>query len=474
MLVRSLSVSGFRNLVPSTLEPGERFNVFSGDNGQGKTNLLEALYAVCTLRSFRSSRLRDLISIHEPSAQVRAQVLRAGLERKYELTISERSRVVRLDSKTVRPLARYFGEFNVVLFAPEDLLVARASPGERRRFLDRAVFNMHPGFLSAAQDYEKVLKNRNICLRDEGMKRSSRDALLDVYDQQLASLAAQVLRARRDYLRSIEPYFVRAFDLIARCQMPVELRYQSSGNLGLDLDVSESRWSGRLSGPLSEPSSESRLSEPSSEPRLSEPSSEPRLSEPSSESRLSEPSSESRLSGPLSEPSSEPSSEPRLSESRSEPPSERRSSESRLSEPPSESLSELQEALLQALTASRRADLARGATLVGPHRDLLEFRLAEQPVASFASQGQLRAMILAWKSAEMQLLAETHDDPPVLLLDDVSSELDPERNQYLFEFLKGRPGQCFITTTHPSFVLLASDRRDFRVKGGVIEASSTP
>lgn len=373
MLVRSLQFSGFRNLVAGSLIPGPRFNVFAGQNGQGKTNLVEALYSVCTLRSFRTSRLRDLIAITEPSAYVRAQVLRSGLERRYELTIHQRSRIVRLDTKTVRPIARYFGEFNVVLFAPEDLLVARASPGERRRFLDRAVFTMRPDFLSTAQDYEKVLKNRNLVLRDERMNRAAKSDLLDVYDQQLARLASQILRARLDYIEAIEPGFASAFEAIGRTGLPVALRYEISAAL-------------------------------------------------------------SSL-GPAPE---------------------------------------LEEAMREALARSRLADLARGVTLVGPHRDVLEFRLAEQPVASFASQGQLRAMVLAWKTAEMQLLAQVHEDPPVLLLDDVSSELDPERNAYLFEFLRSRPGQCFITTTHPDFVLLTSERRDFRVAKGVIEDCSSP
>ena len=77
-------------------------------------------------------------------------------------------------------------------------------------------------------------------------------------------------------------------------------------------------------------------------------------------------------------------------------------------------------------------------------------------------------MVLAWKTAEMEMLAEQHHEEPVLLLDDVSSELDPTRNEYLFEFLKQRPAQCFITTTHPRYVLLSQERLDYAVSGGVV------
>ncbi len=378
MLVRALKFTGFRNLAPSSLEPGPRFNVFAGNNGQGKTNLLEALYAVCTLRSFRSSRLRDLINIDGEQAYVGARVDRGGLERRYELTINARSRIVRLDNKAVRPIAKYFGDFNVVLFAPEDLLVAKGSPGERRRFLDRAVFTLKPSFLAVAQDFEKVLKSRNVVLRDEQLSSSSKEEMLDVYDQQLASLSAQILWARINYLKNVQERFAGAFESITRSGLPASLSYEATGEvLGVE----------------------------------------------------------------------------------------------QFPELPSQQ--ETEASYLAALASSRRADLRRGATNVGPHRDVLRFQLAGQLAGNFASQGQLRAMILAWKTAEMDLLAEVHEDPPALLLDDVSSELDPKRNEYLFDFLRGRKNQCFISTTHPKFVLLSEDRRDFRVENGHIEESSS-
>ncbi len=377
MLVRALKVTGFRNLAPATLEPGPRFNVFAGDNGQGKTNLLEALYSVCTLRSFRSSRLKDLINIHSEQAYVGARVARGGLERKYELTINARSRVVRLDSKAVRPIAKYFGDFNVVLFAPEDLLVAKGSPGDRRKFLDRAVFTLEPSFLAVAQDYEKVLRSRNVVLRDDAMPNSAKEGMLEVYDVQLANLAAKILRARLEYLKSVQSRFAAAFESITRSGLAASLHYEASG------DVAKS----------------------------------PELEEiPSAEA--------------------------------------------------------IRMRYLAAFVDSRRADLGRGSSNIGTHRDVMLFKLADQPAGNFASQGQLRAMILAWKTAEMDLLAQMHEDPPALLLDDVSSELDPQRNEYLFEFLRGRENQCFISTTHPKFVLLSDDRRDFRVQNGRIEQSS--
>jgi DNA replication and repair protein RecF len=131
-------------------------------------------------------------------------------------------------------------------------------------------------------------------------------------------------------------------------------------------------------------------------------------------------------------------------------------------------LESLEQALVKMIETSRPRDLGRRATSIGPHRDDLRFSLQGQPAASFASQGQLRALVLSWKTAEMDLLAQSHGDAPILLLDDVSSELDPARNRYLFDFLSGRANQCFITTTHPKHVLLEGDRTDYEVASGVV------
>ncbi len=347
------------------LEPGPRFNVFYGDNGQGKTNLLETLYVVGTLRSFRTQRLAELIAFDAEAAYIGARVARRGLERHYELTQSPRSRKVRLDGKAVRPISQYFGDFNVVLFAPEDLLVPRGSPSERRRFLDRAVFHRSPGYLGAVQAYEKVIKNRNALLRElSSGARSRSDALLDVYDQQLAELGARLMRARRDFLAALAPRFRAAFEAITQTGLEVDIQYAPSVGIS---DAEDS---------------------------------------------------------------------------------------------------DLATVILAALAASRGRDRARGVTSVGPHRDDLAFLFRGHPAAAFASQGQLRALVLAWKTAEMDLLAQTYGDDPVLLLDDVSSELDPQRNEYLFQFLRSRGGQCFITTTHPRHVLLSEDRVDYEVHAG--------
>jgi DNA replication and repair protein RecF len=364
LLVSALQLHGFRNLAPLVLTPGAGFNVISGDNGQGKTNLLEAIYFVGTLRSFRTTHVAELIAHGAESAQLKARVARAGIERVYELRLAPRRKETRLDGKTPRSLAEYFGDFNVVLFAPEDLSVPRGSPAGRRRFLDRSVFNREPGFLGHAQRYARALKSRNAVLKDAGP-----DALLDVYDAELARAGARILRSRWRYLAELAPMQTQAFESITHSGLAATLEYDAGDELaGAEAQGDEA----------------------------------------------------------------------------------------------------LAEALHAALVGSRRRDRARRATSLGPHSHDVRFLLDGRPAKAFASQGQLRALVLAWKTAEMQLLTERMGEPPVLLLDDVSSELDATRNQFLFEFLTRLGGQCFVTTTHSRHVLVTENRVDFQVVAGEI------
>lgn len=365
MRISVLTAENVRNLRPLTLEPRERFNVFVGNNGQGKTNLLEAIYAVASLRSFRTSRLADMIAFGAPDARVRARVLKDELSRVYEVTIGPTGRKVAIDGKSPRPLSRYFGGFNVVVFTPEDLQLPRGAPGERRRFLDRAVFNARPEYLGRVQDYEKVLKQRNAILKlagQQAMVPARVEEMLTIYDAQLAEHGRAVAIARAALVDELRVELAAAFTAITHSERQATARYVSK-TAGASVDD-----------------------------------------------------------------------------------------------------------VLAAHRDGRMKDLATQSTQFGPHRDDLAFELDGHDAGGFASQGQLRAIMLAWKTAELTVLTRTHGDQPILLLDDVSSELDPARNAYLFEHLATQAGQCFITTTHEGHVLLPRDRANYRIENGQISS----
>ena len=360
MKLLAVELVDFRNLALARVEPHSRFNVFVGDNGQGKTNLLEAIFLVGTLASFRASRLEELVRFSTPRARARARVERAGLDRLYEVEISSAParKLARVDGKAVRATADYFGGFNVVLFAPEDLALPRGAPNARRRFLDRAVWNAEPALLREAQIYGRLLKSRNALLRDGGPRMGE---LLDVYDVQLAAAGAAIVVRRRRFLGALAPRVAVAWERITGSGLPLEVAYRSA------------------------------------------------------------------LSG---------------------------------------SDGELGAELLSALGRARGGDCARGFTSAGPHADDLELLIDGRPARSFGSQGQLRALVLALKIAEIQHLEAVLGEPPILLLDDVSSELDPAKSAFLFSFLADLACQVFLTTTDARHVLFDGARSVFQVAAG--------
>jgi DNA replication and repair protein RecF len=222
--IRELRAEGWRNLEPLTLVPGERLSVLHGDNGQGKTNVIEAAYYLAVLRSFRTSHADDLIRKGTPAttARLRAEILHRGLERRFEIDLRPTGRVARLDGKTVRGTAAALGAVSVVLFVPEDLLLPRAAPATRRRFLDLAIFNIERGYYDEASAYQKVLKNRNVLL-----KRGPPDPiLLDTYDEELARTGARVVMRRRGLVAALTPLFAGHFRAL-HSELPVSLAYTS-------------------------------------------------------------------------------------------------------------------------------------------------------------------------------------------------------------------------------------------------------
>jgi DNA replication and repair protein RecF len=353
--IHALEARQFRNLAEVLIEPHPRFNVLSGDNGQGKTNVLEAIYLLGTLRSFRAGKTEEMVRFGAERATVRARVDKLATQRLLEVSLSPGHKMARVDGKSARA-TDYFGGFNVVLFAPEDLRLPKGPPSGRRRFVDRAVWNAYPAYLAEVQTYERLLKSRNAVLRDGGPPD-----LLDVYDAQLARAAVAIVTRRRGLIDELRPRVQAAFERVTQTGLALEVSYETS------------------------------------------------------------------------------------------------------------LVADIEQALLARLSAERRRDLARGATSSGPHVDDIGLALDGKDAKSYASQGQLRAIVLALKIAEIEFLRVTLGDAPVLLLDDVSSELDPTRNAQLFDFLQSVQCQAFITTTHPSHVLVSRERVDFRVVGGAVE-----
>ena len=355
MNLREIAWDGFRNLEPACVSLDPRFNVFAGDNGQGKTNLLEAAYWLATLRPLRAARLQELVRFGESRCAVEATVLEGGdLVHRLEARVEHGERLCRRERKTCRP-SEYFGALAVVLFTPDDVGLVRAAPAERRRYLDRAIFTGRPAHLSEVLAYRRALEARNEALR------IGEDVILqESFEEALAGPAARLVNARSEFVERLRPHFVQAFAGIAGEGMEPLLEYRPS----------------------------------------------------------------------------------------------------------------LDEGYAESWAADRERDRQRGFTARGPHADDLGLGLLGRSARLYASQGQQRALVLALKIAEIRLLEALFGLTPVLLLDDVSSELDAQRNTRLFELLHGFRGQVLITTTDARHVRTPAAARIFEVRSGRVVPGS--
>lgn len=371
MLLEALRLQHVRNLSSVDVEPHPRFNILFGDNGQGKTNFLEAIYLLSAVRSFRARRNSELIEIDHDQARLEARVDRGGHERLVRIEITSSGKDVYLNGSPVRHLSDFFGTVNVVTFGPQDLSILKGSPSERRGFVDEAIFNARPAYSTERNHYEEARKNRNELLKHDEID----EALLSVYDEQLVQYGAEIVVRRVGFLEDFRPVLARVFREIFAENFEADVVYDMKWAEKLDLS--------------------------------------------------------------------------------------RRVPQGRL---------EIERALEAGLEQTAERERRRGFTLVGPHRDDIVAKLDGRDISVYGSQGQHRAFLLAMKIAVITFLKERYHFAPILLLDDVSSELDRERNRQLFEFLRDQTeGQVFITTTHRDYIHLEEDVRSFRVEEGRVE-----
>lgn len=365
LAITSLSVRAFRNLRAVDLELGRRFNVLSGNNGQGKTNLLEAVYVLATSQSFRTAKLRELVAVEGETASVRG-VLSEGEElREQSVGIRPGMRAVRVDGKRPGSLAAYAVRTPTVVFHPGVLGLSSGGGAERRRLLDRVALYRAPGSLADVEAYGRAARTRQRVLETRGATAAD----LDEWEALMVRHGLAVCEARQGAADQLAPVAARAFELIG--------------------------------GGAPSPGSGLRVAYAPNAPRDGE-------------------------------------------------------------------------AFRARLVDNRVRDRARGSATCGPHRDDLALELGGQAVRGMASQGQHRAIVLALQLAEIEVVGATRDVRPLLLLDDVSSELDRVRTTALFAALRAQEGQVLLTTTRPELIETGLDsevdsRRDFTVVAGRIE-----
>ena len=354
MRVDRLWLTDFRSYTSAELAPApEGLTVVVGANGEGKTNLLEAIGFLATLSSFRGAPDDALVRVGTAQAVVRAEGERDGrpLLLEAEINAVGRNRVL-VNHQPLKRARDLLGALRVTVFSPDDLALVKAGPGERRRYLDDTLVALHPRFDALRADVERILRQRTTLLKQAGGRLTPEvSSTLDVWDAKLASAGTALTEARDELVRKLEPVVGRSYDQVAHASADVAMSLQRS-------------WDGLLT---------------------------------------------------------------------------------------------------EALAAARTDDLRRGVTTVGPHRDDVVLTIGGLPARTHASQGEQRSLALALQLAAHAVVTDATGDTPVLLLDDVFSELDPDRSEALLAHLP--LGQAILTcagTVPPSAV----PARVVRVAGG--------
>jgi DNA replication and repair protein RecF len=370
VLLRELVLVNFRNYVRLALSPGDPITVLLGDNGQGKSNVLEAIYLLATTRSPRTSNDRELVHWRArkdviPFARLEARIHREDADLHVEILIkAENDPAAKStgDAGTVpaiRPVKKQvkvnglptravelIGQVNVVLFTPDDVALVAGAPSGRRRYLDITISQVNGHYLRALQRFNQVLVQRNNLLRQVRERRQRRDQL-DFWNDELVKLGSYIVARRVETVAALNRDLPQLFRDLGGSEHDLALAYQSTSHTSADLSSDTSQ------------------------------------------------------------------------------------------------LPELYQAKVAELLGR---EIDQGMSLVGPHRDDFTFVVDGVDLHDYGSRGQQRLAVLALKLAEAQFMRAETEETPILLLDDILSELDPVRRGFVLG-QAGRAGQTLITTT---------------------------
>lgn len=334
MYIQSLRLADYRNYEALSMEYSEGTNILYGDNAQGKTNILEALYLVATTRSHRGVFDKDLIRFGCTEGHIRCVVWKGGMDYQVDLHLRKgRAKGIAVNGQRIRKASDLIGLLHIVFFSPEDLSIVKDGPSQRRRFMDMELCQLDKTYLHDLNQYNKVVEQRNRLLR-QLMEVPSLESTMELWNEQLVEYGSRIIRRRKEFLRDLNEIIVKIHGKLSGGTEQLSLCY---------------------------------------EPNVEE------------------------------------------------------------------------ELYREELQRIREREKYIGSTAVGPHKDDFVFVCDEIDLRRFGSQGQQRTCALSLKLSELELVKRAIGESPVLMLDDVLSELDTNRQNYLLNSLGGI--QTFITCT---------------------------
>lgn len=353
MKILTFSCKNFRNLSEISINPVSSMNVICGENAQGKTNILEAIWLFTGAKSFRKSKDFDFIQFEKQKGINSITFLGKGIENDAQMHFSEHRTAV-LNNNKLKSTAALAGKFNAIIFSPADLSLITEGPAARRRFMDIAISQVYPQYIELLRKYMRAVVQRNQIIKEYRYDQSL-SIMLDVFEEEIAENGIKIIQFRKRYLKFLNEFLPSIyFDL-------------SSGR--------ESLFSGYI---------------------------------------------ESAPEG----------------------------------------------SLRKSLFEKRKEDIYSGSTSCGPHRDDIDFKINEKSVRIYGSQGQKRSVALSLKLSEAQVINKLSGEYPVCLLDDVMSELDPNRQNYILNHIKD--WQSFLTCCDPSNIKGLKEGKVIRIENGKV------
>ena len=351
MKVLSLNLKNFRNIESTSLEPCEEMNVICGENAQGKTNILEAIWLFTGAKSFRGSKDSEFIKIGSEKAELELDFFAEGIEKEALIEIKEK-RYATLNNTKLKSASMLAGNFNAIIFSPADLKLVTEGPSIRRRFLDTALCQIYPAYIGILRNYTRAVSQRNRIIKDYKYD-STLGVMLDVFENEISENGKKLINLRKRYISALKEFLPTIYEGLSSGKENLETEYICTCD-------------------------ENNLAEQ--------------------------------------------------------------------------------------LKNLRQEDMFSGITSVGPHRDDIEFKIKGLNARSFGSQGQKRSVALSLKLAEAEVLKKKTGECPIFLLDDVMSELDPSRQDFILNHIKGM--QTFLTCCDPSNIKNLKAGKIFSVKEG--------
>lgn len=328
MRVCDVWVKNYRNLKSEHIEFSERFNVIYGENAQGKTNIIEAIWLLTGTRSFRGAKDKDLVAFGENFAEVTGKIFCGERDNAVKIKIADGKRIAQINGLDRGAAPSIIGTFKMVIFSPEHLSLVKGGPENRRKFIDAAICQLKPTYPALLVRYNKTLRQRNALLKDisRGLQH---EYCIDIWDVKLSEYAGAIISERKKYVDALNKNANLLYNGLSGGEV-FEIKYSEDKNFYL------------------------------------------------------------------------------------------------------KNTKEISEIILNSLKNHRNSDIARGFTSIGPHRDDLHMEINGKSAKEFGSQGQQRSAVIALKLAEAEIVGQNTGEMPIILLDDILSELDEKRQEYLF------------------------------------------